>query len=226
MGLPAGELPQALALSPLTEETDAELAPPEVQDWVEKALTQRPDVHQFKTLLASEQSQVAAAKGLFDPKVTVSGSYGFDRSSNLHYGREDQSSAIALEFRWDVYTGGARTAGVRAAEAALAEAQANLNRITLKVQSDVHSAVIAITDAQERIRLQRENLVTARENRRMVRAAYLAGQEPLTRLNEAHRDFINADADLTLARLRLRQAWSDLHAAAFEYEETEDAEGD
>ncbi len=217
MGLPAGELPAALALSPLAEETEAELATPDVHAWVERALEQRPDVQQFHALLESERARVTAAKGLFNPRVTVSGSWGYDRSSNLHYGNQDQSSAAAVEFRWDLYTGGARQAGVRAAEAGLAEARANLNRITLKVQSDVHSAVIAITDAQERIRLQRETLTTARENRRLVRAAYVAGHEPLTRLNEAQRDFINADAALALARIRLRQAWSDLYAAAFAY---------
>ena len=68
-------------------------------------------------------------------------------------------------------------------------------------------------DAQQQIRLQRENLITARENRRVVRAGYSAGTETLNRLNEAQRDFITAEADLALARIRLRQAWSDLRAA-------------
>ena len=70
-----------------------------------------------------------------------------------------------------------------------------------------------------------ENLATAMENRRIVQAGYLAGKETLSRLNEAQRDYITVDADLSLARIRLRQAWSDLHAAAggVETKETRDA---
>ena len=49
MGLPAGELPAALALSALAEETEAELAPPDANAWIAKALEQRPDVQQFES---------------------------------------------------------------------------------------------------------------------------------------------------------------------------------
>jgi hypothetical protein len=34
------------------------------------------------------------------------------------------------------------------------------------------------------------------------------------RLNQAQRDLIETDAGLALARIRLRQAWTDLRAAA------------
>ena len=78
----------------------------------------------------------------------------------------------------------------------------------------VRKAIIDLTNAQTQIRLHRETVATALENRRVVQAGYLAGKENLNRLNEAQRDLITADADLALARIRLRQAWSDLHAAA------------
>jgi outer membrane protein TolC len=148
----------------------------------------------------------------------LSGSWGFDRSSTLRYTVQDQSSAGAIDVRWELYTGGARRAKVRAAESARAEAAAALNRLRLAVQSEVRRSVIDVTDAQQQIRLQRERLETARENRRLIQAAYVAGKETLTRLNQAQRDFIEADANLALARIRLRQSWSDLNAAAATYE--------
>ena len=49
--------------------------------------------------------------------------------------------------------------------------------------------------------------------RQHLREAY-GGKEPLTRLNEAQRDYVEADANLALARIRLRQAWTDLRAAS------------
>jgi len=151
---------------------------------------------------------------LYRPSVLASGSWGFDRGSNVHYEDDDQSSAAAVEFRWELFTGGARGARVRGAESHRAEAAATLNRLRLSVQAEVRKAIIDLTNAQTQIRLHRETVATALENRRVVQAGYLAGKENLNRLNEAQRDLITADADLALARIRLRQAWSDLHAAA------------
>jgi len=220
LGLSDVTLPPERRLSPLAKETDKEMTVPDVELWVERALANRPDLLQLEAVLESNEENVRAAKGLYSPSVAVSGSWGYDRSSNLRYTFEDQSSAAAVELQWELYTGGARRAGVRAAESARAEAAAALSRRRLTVQAQARRAIIDLADAREQIRLQRENLETARENRRIIQAAYVAERETLTRLNEAQRDFIQADASLALARIRLRQAWSDLHAAAGTYGES------
>lgn len=214
MGLPDASLPDNLALSPLSEETAEELAAIEATPWLERAINNRPDILQLGEIVKSEEENVRAAKGLYQPSILASGSWGFDRSSNIHYEDDDQSSAAGVEFRWEVFTGGARGAKVRAAESRRAEAAAILNRLRLSVQSEVRKAVIDLGNAQTQIRLHRETVATALENRRVVQVGYLAGKENLNRLNEAQRDFITADADLALARIRLRQAWTDLRAAA------------
>lgn len=213
-------LPDDVNLAPLSEEVDADLALASAEPWITHASAYRPDLRRLSAVVDSEKQNVRAAKGLFSPAVGLSGSWGFDRTSNVHYGDDDQSSAGGIEVRWDLYTGGSRRARLRGAQAIYAEARAVLARLRLSVQAEVRQAVIDLTDAQEQIRLQRENLSTALENRRIVRAGYLAGKETLTRLNQAQRDYIEADAGLARSRIRLRLAWSDLHAAAaFDSEE-------
>lgn len=214
MGLEDVTLPSDLRLSPLAEETDAEMTTPDPKPWIVRALQNRPDVLQLENLLRSEEEQVRSARGLYSPDLLLSGSWGFDRGSNLRYSVEDQSSAAVLEFRWELFTGGSRHAQVLEAESKRGETAAQLNRLRLRAQSDVRRAVIDVTNAQQQIRLHRETVKTAQENRRGVQAGYLAGKETLNRLNEAQRDFITADAELARARIGLRQAWSDLHAAA------------
>jgi len=222
MGIADVSLPADLRLSPLADETVEEMTLPGPGPWIDRALENRPDIRQLKSLLESEFEQVRATKGLFQPVIATSASWGYDRTSNLNYDADDQSSAAAVEFRWELFTGGRRTALLREAEAARAEVAANLKRIELSVQADVRSAIIALENVQQFIVLQRETLETARENRRIVQAGYVAGKETLNRLNEAQRDFITAEANLALARLRLREAWSDLHAAAATYRQTVD----
>jgi outer membrane protein TolC len=149
--------------------------------------------------------------------VALSGTWGFDRNGGIEYSSNDQASGGAIELRWDLFTGGSREAKVRFAESVAAEASAQLRRASLAVESQVRQAVVALADAQGQIRLQRENLKTALDSRRMIQAGYLAGREALTRLNQAQRDVLEADASLSLARIRLRRAWSDLHSAASAY---------
>ncbi len=213
LALDSGELPSQLRLSTLAEESASEMTAPDPADCLETAMRDRPDLHQLEKLVAASLQDVRAAKGFYSPSVLLNGSWGYDRASNVHYSEDDQSSAGALEVRWELFTGGAREARVRGAEAQHVGAAANLTRLRLKVQSDVRSAAISLRDAQEQITLHRETLSTAIETRRIIQAAYVAGKESLTRLNEAQRDVITADANLALARIRLRQAWSDLDAA-------------
>jgi outer membrane protein len=214
LGIGGAQLPSALRLLSLEAETEEELATPVGEEWIAKAIANRPDLRELGRIRDSQDENVRLARGLFYPSLTVSGSWGYDRTSNLRYTPQDQSSAGAMEVRWELFTGGSRHARLREAQSRRAETAASLNRLRLTVQADVRRAIIDLADTQQQIRLQSETLNTARENRRVVRAAYGAGKETLIRLNEAQRDFIAADADLALARLRLRQAWSDLAAAA------------
>jgi outer membrane protein TolC len=207
-------LPDEVSMAPLSVEIDADLAPATAEPWITRASARRPDLHRLLAVVDSEKQNVRAVKGLLSPAVGLSGSWGFDRTSNVHYSNDDQSSAGGIEVRWDLYTGGSRRAQLRGAQAIYAEARAALARLRLSVQAEVRQAVIDLTNAQEQIRLQRENLSTALENRRVVRAGYLAGKETLTRLTLAQRDYIEADAGLARSRIRLRLAWSDLYAAA------------
>ena len=214
MGLPGAEMPAALRLSSLADETESEMAEPQLSPLLSRALKDRSDIIQLEQILGSEEENVRAAKGAYNPTLQGSASWGYDHTSTMKYSEDDQSSAAGIEMRWEIFSGGRRNAQLRAAESVRSEAVANLNRLKLTIQGEVRRAVIDVTKAQAQIRLQRENVETARENRRIVQAGYLGGKETLNRLNEAQRDFITADADLALARIRLRQAWSDLRAAA------------
>jgi outer membrane protein TolC len=214
MGIDGAQLPADLELSPLVEESEEELAMPVVANFMAEASVGRPDLRQMEELVRVEEENVRAVYGQYQPVVLMTGSWGFNRTSNLRYEVDDQSSAAGIEVRWEIFNGGAREARIRAAESSLAELCAGLTRQRLSVESEVRRAVIDVQDSQQQILLQRENLNTARENRRLVQAGYLGGKETLNRLNEAQRDYITSDANLALARIRLRQAWSDLRAAS------------
>ncbi|MCC7292280.1 MAG: TolC family protein [Phycisphaerales bacterium] len=214
MGVSGAAFPERVQLSPLSPESVEELAAPDGDAWIARAAEHRPDLRQFHSLVRSEEENIAAARGLYQPIVSVSGSWGFDRTSNLEFSNDDQSTAAAFELRWDLFTGGLRRQTVLEAAARKREAEALLRSRRLAVEADVRRAIIDVEQAQREIALQEQSVRISMENRRIVQEAYQAGKETLTRLNEAQRDYIAADAELALARIRLRQAWTSLHAAA------------
>lgn len=218
MGIDSVTLPEGTELAPFTEESEEELTPPNADQWVDLALATRPDLAQKEQELKAKTEEVRAAKGQYSPSVLLSGSHGFDRLHNVAYSSNDQASAGALEVRWQLFTGGFRTSRVRLREAERWQIAAELRRRRQKVSSEVRQAATSLKDAQAQVRLQRLSLDAARENRRIVEAEYQAGKASLVRLNEAQRDLIQTDVNLTLARIRLRQSWSDLRAAAATYD--------
>jgi len=217
MGLPEARLDPAVVLPPLVDETGRAIVPPDEVVWLETAYQYRPDLAQRQHMVRAAEENVRAVMGQFSPSVTVSGSYGVENQSNLSYGDQDQASAVGVEVNWQLFTGGFRTSQLRRLREDLREARARLERARLTVASDVRRAVITVVSAQEEVLLQRLAIEAATENRRIVRAQYAAGKTSLVRVNEAQRDYVQADGDLTAARIRLRQAWSDLYAATASY---------
>ncbi|MFQ5462744.1 MAG: TolC family protein [Phycisphaerae bacterium] len=213
LGIPDVTLPETLTLADLMPESEEQMTAPTASEWIQRALHARPDLVELTHFVENARQQLRVARGLYLPSISFSGSWGYDSSSSLRYTVQDQSSAAALEVRWDLFTGGLRKSRVSVARSLLAESEAQLGRLRLAVQSAVRQAIIDVVNAQQRILLQRESLKTAMENRRVVQSGYLAGKETLNRLNEAQRDYVTADANLVLARINLRQAWSDLSAA-------------
>ncbi len=214
MGIQDAKLPATIALSALRKETDAELERQDADAWVSRAIAARPDLAQQEFELKAKGEQVKVAKAQYRPSLFFSGTYGFDRLSNMAYSRHDQASAMALEMRWQIFTGGFRKSRVRFAEAERVEVATHLTRRRLAVASEVRQSVTSLTNAQEQVRLQRLNLVAATENRRIVAAEYDAGKASLVRLNQAQLDLIETQGALAASRIRLRQAWTDLRAAA------------
>jgi len=223
LGLSGAWMPDDVELGPLEEETEAELTSPCTDEWVERAINARPDLAQAHHLLKARRENIVLAKGQFSPELSLSGTYGFEKASNIGYSAHDQSAAVGIELRWQLFTGGFRTSQVRRAQAEWWEASAALERKRLEVSADVRAAIIDLINAQEQVKLQRLNVESALENRRIVRLEYASGKASLVRLNEAQRDFVGTEVELARARIGLRQSWSDLRAAAGAYQAENEA---
>lgn len=225
LGLPEAHLPEEVTIPALEAEESIDLDEQQVEDWLQRAYHARPDLAQVRHEVAARHENIVLARGQFYPELNLRGSWGFETLHNLNYSQDDQSSAMQLEFRWPLFSGGFRTSQLRRANAEWWEASSRLRKKHLEIGKQVRRALVDLHDAQAQVLIQRENRAAAGENRDIVETQYSAGKSSLVRLNEAQRDYVQADGALARARVRLRQAWSDLHAAAGTYYKQEQGLG-
>jgi outer membrane protein len=181
------------------EVIDVEVQPPlpgALADLLERAATQRPEVGLARqaATAAAEGRQVARAE--FLPRIFVRADAGHTDGQNVITGWQE---GAALHVEAPLYAGGLHRGELLSAEAdieaALADAQAILDAISLQV----NLAYRGVVAARELIDLSRTAVVQARENLRLVRVRYRNG-------NATPTDIVDSEATLTRSQQRFFSA--------------------
>jgi outer membrane protein len=163
---------------------------------LEVAAAQRPEVDVARLAVAAAQEGRQAARGEFLPRIFVRAAAGHTDGQNVITGWQE---GVGLHVDAPLYAGGRHRGELRAAEAdieaALADAQAILDAISLQV----NLAYRGVVAARERIDLARVAVVQARENLRLVRARYRNG-------NATPTDIVDSEAALTRSQQRFFSA--------------------
>jgi outer membrane protein len=181
------------------EVLDLDVEPPlpgALASLLELAAAQRPEVGVARQAVAAAQEGRQAARGEFLPRIYVRGSAGHTDGQNVITGWQE---GAGLHVEAPLYAGGRHRGELRAAEAeieaAIADAQAILDAISLQVNLAYHGVLAA----RERIDLARTAVVQAEENLRLVRVRYRNG-------NATPTDIVDSEAALTRSQQRFYSA--------------------
>jgi outer membrane protein TolC len=159
---------------------------------LELAAAQRPEVGVARQAVAGAQAGREAARGEFLPRVFVRGSAGHTDGQNVITGWQE---GAGLHVEAPLYSGGHHLGALRSAaaeiEAAVADAQAILDAVSLQV----NLAYRGVVAARERIDLARTAVTQAAENLRLVRVRYRNG-------NATPTDVVDSEAALTRSQQR------------------------
>ncbi|WP_254063717.1 TolC family protein [Granulicella sp. S190] len=149
-----GDLATALGISPTIQfqvESIQDLTIPEelpntVEQSIDRALAQRPDLMQRVAQLRAARSEIKAARTDYLPTLSVNGSAGLARS----YGEQDQSHGVyaptqetwsaKLSLNWTLFDGFARENRIAKAKADQKQAAAEVDAARDQVENDVWSA--------------------------------------------------------------------------------------
>lgn len=213
LGLPDPDMPENIDLEELAVETAQELEAPDVEAMIELAVENRPDLQQAKYMAQLAEANVGIQKSVFYPMVSGVASRNAIGTRNMGFDEDDFSTTIGINVSLNLFSGGRDKARLREAKAAHVSVKRILGYTEIQIKSEVRQAITSLDSARKSLLLQRKNADNTQQNRDLVEKGYKAGQTSLVRLNQAQLDLVQADANLALARVALRQAWHNLETA-------------
>ena len=191
----------------------AALPTPEMEGAWAEALELLPALRRAQAQVEAARASIGIVRGDYRPTIAAFGDFVGVRNDDPGFESEDFGTVVGAQIAWKLWDGGERRGRVEEAESALLEAEASARAILLQAYSSLSTALTDYAAAVKAEQLTRETLNLSRENRDLVEKAFRAGQESLLRLNEAQRDFTNAEALAMQARLTREQGWINLQRA-------------
>jgi multidrug efflux system outer membrane protein len=194
LGRNPGRIERGKAVADLTTpQTPAELP--------SQLLVRRPDIVQAEQQLVAANAQIGAAKALYFPTISLTGSAGSVSSDlgNLFSG-PNRVWSYGGSLVGPIFTGGAVTAQVRQAEGAQQAALYNYEKTVQSAFADVENALIAQQKTRERLEAQKGLVDALSDYTRLARLQYNGGFVPYSTVLQAEQNLF--PAELTLAQDR------------------------
>ncbi len=226
MGIPEAQIPDEVKFPPMSADTNINLV--DVRIYIDTALSNRPDLKQYREVLLAAEYTLYSRWGAFSPTVTATGGLSWSRNkvtNNGRYGSSFEGSSqwdtssrtnvgqYNINVSWTLFDGTRRFTRVREAQALVAQAEYDLTTQWIKVIQDVRAAYDNYIQSVKQAVIYKNTLGLVTQQRDLVEEEYKAGNTELTRLNEAQRDLVQADSNLVSSLINMQNAKAQLAAA-------------
>ena len=177
-------------------------------------LERRPDLAQAEQNLVAANAQIGAAKALYFPTISLTGSFGYE-SANLSdlFKSPSRMWSYAGSIIGPIFTAGAISGQVRQAEAAQ---QAALIGYELAIQNafaDVENALIVRAKLSDQIQAQERLVKANQEYENLAKLQYDGGYAPYLTVLNAQQQLFPAELNLAQFRASLYIAYANMYKA-------------
>jgi outer membrane protein TolC len=216
LGIPANAPPEIADLDSQPLPRNLEVA---VDDVIDAALQQRPDLAARMAQIRAGEAAVENAKSDFLPTIGFAGSYGADIWRYRINGapRDDVASpdyAYMFNLDWDLFKGFDRTNAVREAEAERDAARAGLANLQLETTAAVWKAYFNYRAARKKLEYAESLLKASQDAYDANREGYGLGLATIVELLTGERDLANARYLIVQTRAELLTRSAELAWAA------------
>ena len=147
-----------------------------------EAIANRPELKILSERITAKEAQLSSRESENFPTLFVSGGYGYEENPyRVH--EENWSAMVGLT--WELYTGGARTAGRKQIMDELAALAAQWEQAQERVNLEVRDSHRLLTGAVERTSVAQKAVIQAKESLRLQRSRYTEGEATATEVTDA-----------------------------------------
>src|SRR5262249_36810332 len=182
-----------------------------LEESLQTAVSQRREFAVAQRAIASAQEGLRVARASFTPRLVAEG-YANDFQQANPRGHADLGLGL-IKIEWALLEGGKRVAEKRLADSQLRDAVAQAEEVADTIAFQVNQAYRQVVAARKGIDRSRPAVEDARENYRLVRARFRAGEatasdivEAEATLTRAEQDYLNSLYDYRTALVRLEYA--------------------
>jgi len=183
---------------------------PELTTLVAEARKARPELREADQALAMAQTGVMDARGTWLPTVGAAAGYEWN---GLSFSTRESAWTVGAELRWSLSVGGAQSANVSAAHAAVDAARSARAAVDSAIEVDVLTARQQWLVARARIDVGRLTVDDAKESLRITRQRYAAGLATVRDVLAATSAELAAEAQHTTNEVSAVTAWAALERA-------------
>jgi len=179
-----------------------------------QVLERRPDIAQSEQNLVAANAQIGAARALYFPAISLTGSYGQASAelSDLFKGAS-RTWSYSGSVTGPIFTAGAISGQVRQAEAARKAALLSYESSIQNAFADVENALVARTKIAEQLSAQDRLVGAAREYTRLSRLQYEGGYAPYMTVIQAQEQLFPAELNQAKYRASLFASYVGIYKA-------------
>mgnify|MGYP001545771331 FL=1 len=187
-------------------------------------IEQHPDVLAKEAAYQSARANLRQARAETTPSLAVSSRFSMSDSSGSNSSTVNATSrrnVVSLTMSQPLYTNGEADASIARAEAQLIQAEADLETVRRRVQTNIQVATGNLAASARTVEARELAIVSAASRVEATEAAYAVGSGDIVEVLNAQKDLIAAERDLQKARhthvirqLEFDEALGDLSEAA------------
>ena len=155
---------------------------PNLEDLSTRAIANRSELKILSERITAKEAELSSREAENFPTLFVSGGYSYEE--NPYRVHEDNWSAM-LGLTWELYTGGAQTAGRKQVMEELTALIAQREQVKELVNLEVRDSHRLLTGALERISVIKKAVTQAQESLRLQRSRYTEGEATATEVTDA-----------------------------------------
>lgn len=184
------------------------------EDYYKKeAYKNRAELKQYHELLKASISQNTKIDGDYFPELYANGDYFTQKAQENTISPKRQWTAT-LSLRWNVFAGNRTSAQSEEARINTLKAQADLDKVKLRIQKEISDAFIKVNKELDNTRLSQSLSLASNEKFIQAGKRYEHGLADFVELQQARQSYIDSRASLTQSYYRFYTAVAELNRAA------------